>query len=196
MRIFVALEIPDAVRERIARFIEDVRELAPNARWVRPESLHVTLKFIGEKTPDAVEKIKETLVRVSGQASFELAFRGCGFFPSATSARVFWVGIEENARLKDLANAVDDTISKAGVSREEREFNPHLTLARAGSGAPHRLRRDRGNRVFEKLGERIATLKDLEFGTMTASEFILFQSKLSPSGAHYTAIARFTLAQS
>src|SRR5215467_12152917 len=104
MRIFVALEIPNSVRERIAQFIEDVRELAGNARWVRPESLHVTLKFIGEQWPTEVEKIKQMLAGISGQQRFDVAFRGCGFFPSARSARVFWVRIEENPRLKNLAN--------------------------------------------------------------------------------------------
>jgi len=196
MRIFVALDIPDNVRERIAAFVEDVRGLAQNVRWVRPESLHVTLNFIGEKPPLEVEKIKQMLAGISGQQCFEAAFRGYGFFPSTNSARVFWIGIEENSRLRTLSKTVDQTLSRAGISREDRDFNPHLTLARAGSGSPHRLRSDRGNRVFEKLQERLATLKDLEFGRMTASEFILFQSKLSTSGAHYGAIARFPLAQS
>jgi len=196
MRIFVALQTPNSVRDRIAQFIEDVRELAANARWVRPESLHVTLKFIGEKSPAEVEKIKHMLAGISGQQRFDVAVRGCGFFPSAKSARVFWVGIEENPRLKNLANAVDEAVCKAGIPREEHEFNPHLTLARAGSGAPRRLRSDRKKRVFEKLQERLAKIDNFEFGTMTASEFILFQSKLSPSGAHYATLARFPLAQS
>jgi 2'-5' RNA ligase len=196
MRIFVALETPNSVRDRIAQFIDDVRELAANARWVRPESLHVTLKFIGEKSPAEVEKIKHMLAGISGQQRFDVAVRGCGFFPSAKSARVFWVGIEENPRLKNLANAVDEAVCKAGIPREEHEFNPHLTLARAASGAPQRLRSDRKRRVFEKLQERLAKMDNFEFGTMTASEFILFQSKLSPSGAHYAALARFPLAQS
>jgi RNA 2',3'-cyclic 3'-phosphodiesterase len=196
MRIFVALETPNSVRDRIAQFIEDVRELAANAGWVRPESLHVTLKFIGEKSPAEVEKIKHMLAGISGQQRFDVAVRGCGFFPSAKSARVFWVGIEENPRLKNLANAVDEAVCKAGIPREEHEFNPHLTLARAGSGAPQRLRSDRKKRVFEKLQERLAKMDNFEFGTMTASEFILFESKLSPSGAHYATLARFPLAQS
>ena len=195
MRIFVALEIPAAVRSRIAAFIEGIREFAPQARWAQPGSLHVTLKFVGEKQPAEVEEIKRSLAEVKSE-SFEITFQGCGFFPTAKTARVFWVGIKESTPLAALANSVDEACGRAGVMREEREFNPHLTLARAGrSGAPHRMRSDRKNLAFEKLREQLATTQTMEFGTMKACEFILYQSKLSPKGAHYTGLARFPLAQ-
>lgn len=195
MRIFVALEIPEIVRLRIMRFSEEVREFAPQARWVQPESLHVTLKFIGERPPPEVEEIAHSLAEVRSE-SFAINFRGCGFFPTAKAARVFWVGIEESAPLAALANSVDEACGRAGVMREEREFNPHLTLARVGrSGAPHRMQGDKTNPAFEKLRERLATIQTSDFGTMKAREFILYQSKLSPKGADYTAMARFPLAQ-
>ena len=82
MRLFVALDIDDAIRERIARFLDGVRGFAPDARWVRPESLHVTLKFIGEKPEEEVEKIKRVW-RPIAAGRFEMTFRGYGFFPSA-----------------------------------------------------------------------------------------------------------------
>ena len=195
MRIFVALEIPETVRLRMARFSEEIREFAAQARWVQPESLHVTLRFIGERQPPEVEEIAHSLAEVRSE-SFAINFRGCGFFPTAKAARVFWVGIEENAPLVRLANAVDKACVRAGVAREDREFNPHLTLARAGrSGAPHRMRGDKANPAFEKLREQLATIQTPDFGTMKAREFILYQSKLSPKGADYTAMARFPLAQ-
>ena len=197
MRVFVALDIPGAVREKIARFMDEVREFAPQARWLQPESLHITLKFIGEKQPPEVESIKKALAEIHGERYFQVIFRGCGFFPDRKSARVFWAGIQENADLMRLAKSVDERCGRAGVAREERDFSPHLTLARAGrSGAPHRTGSDRKNRVFEKLQEQLAEPESLEFGTMVAREFILFQSKLSPRGAQYTELARFALAQS
>jgi RNA 2',3'-cyclic 3'-phosphodiesterase len=196
MRIFVALEIPETVRLRIARFSEEVREFAPQARWVQPESLHVTLKFIGERQPPEVDEIARSLAEVRSE-SFAIDFRGCGFFPTAKAARVFWVGIEENAPLVRLANSVDEACVGAGVACEERAFSPHLTLARAGrSAAPHRMRSDKTNLAFEKLRDRLAAIQTTDFGTMRAREFILYQSKLSPRGADYTAMARFPLAQS
>ena len=194
MRIFIALDIEDAIRDRISRFMDGVREFAPDARWVRPESLHVTLKFIGEKSAEAVEQIKEALAAVKGQA-VEMGFRGHGFFPTAKSARVFWVGIESGPALASLANAVDDVTAGLGIPKEERAFNAHLTLARGGggSGSPRRQNGGRPSKNFQRLQEKLSALSASDFGTMTAHEFFLYQSHLSRGGSRYTKIARFAL---
>jgi 2'-5' RNA ligase len=194
MRIFVALDIEEAIRDRISRFMDGVREFAPDARWVRPESLHVTLKFIGEKPAEAVEQIKKALAAVQGQP-VEMSFRGHGFFPTAKSARVFWVGIESGPALASLANAVDDVTAGLGIPKEERAFNAHLTLARGGggSGSPRRQNGDRSNKNFQRLQEKLSALSSPDFGTMTAHEFFLYQSQLSRGGSRYTKIARFAL---
>ncbi len=194
MRVFIALDIDDAIRDRISRFMDGVREFAPDARWVRPESLHVTLKFIGEKSAEAVEQIKEALAAVKGQA-VEMGFRGHGFFPTAKSARVFWVGIEPGPALASLANAVDDVTAGLGIPKEERAFNAHLTLARGGggSGSPRRQNGGRPSKNFQRLQEKLSALSASDFGTMTAHEFFLYQSQLSRGGSRYTKIARFAL---
>ena len=80
MRIFVALDMDDAIRSRIQRFMEGVQEFAPDVRWVRPESLHVTLKFIGEQPEESVEQVKRALSQVASK-TFYISFRGFGFFP-------------------------------------------------------------------------------------------------------------------
>jgi 2'-5' RNA ligase len=193
MRIFIALDIDDAIRERIVRFLEGVHGFAPDARWVRPESLHVTLKFIGEKPPEAVEQIKVSLGGIRA-ASVEINFRGYGFFPTAKAPRVFWIGIEAGPQLKQLASAVDDAMFTLGIAKEDHEFSPHLTLARSGrSGAPHRQKGDAPNQKFKRLQERLGAMPQPEFGTMTAREFFLYQSKLSPSGSKYTKLGGFSL---
>ena len=194
MRVFIALDIEDAIRDRISRFMDGVREFAPDARWVRPESLHVTLKFIGEKSAEAVEQIKEALAAVKGQP-VEMGFRGHGFFPTAKSARVFWVGIESGPALASLANAVDDVTAGLGIPKEERAFNAHLTLARGGggSGSPRRQNGGRPSKNFQRLQEKLSALSASDFGTMTAHEFFLYQSHLSRGGSRYTKIARFAL---
>lgn len=194
MRVFIALDIEDAIRDRISRFMDGVREFAPDARWVRPESLHVTLKFIGEKSAEAVEQIKEALAAVKGQP-VEMGFRGHGFFPTAKSARVFWVGIESGPALASLANAVDDVTAGLGIPKEERAFNAHLTLARGGggSGSPRRQNGGRPSKNFQRLQEKLSALSAPDFGTMTAHEFFLYQSQLSRGGSRYTKIARFAL---
>jgi RNA 2',3'-cyclic 3'-phosphodiesterase len=194
MRLFIALDIDDAIRERIARFMEGVRGFAPDARWVKPESLHVTLKFIGEQREEAVELIKHALESVTGSA-IEIVFRGHGFFPTAKSARVFWVGIQAGPQLQALAADVDEKMAALGIPKEDRAFSPHLTLARGagGSGTPRWRQGDGPNRSFQRLQERLAAMPTPEFGTMTAREFFLYQSRLSPKGSKYTKLARFTL---
>jgi 2'-5' RNA ligase len=194
MRLFVALDIDDAIRERIERFIEDVSGFAPDARWAKPESLHVTLKFIGEQPESAVEKIKRALSGISASA-VDLQFHGYGFFPTAKSARVFWVGMEAGPELATLASAIDEKMGAVGIPQEDRAFTPHLTLARGAgrSGSPRRGKGDSPNRVFEILQKRMAALPAPEFGSMTAGKFFLYQSQLLPKGSKYTKLARFDL---
>jgi 2'-5' RNA ligase len=194
MRVFVALDIDDAIRGRIARFLDGVREFVPDARWVRPEALHVTLKFIGEKSEDDVEKLKSALLTIAADR-FALSFRGYGFFPGARAPRVFWVGSEGGLQLASLAATVDETLAQLGIPKEEHAFNAHLTLARGGrgSGAPHRQKGDRPNRSFERLQEKLGAMPAPEFGSMMAEEFFLYQSQMSPGGSKYTKLARFAL---
>jgi 2'-5' RNA ligase len=194
MRLFIALDIDDTIRQRIARFLDGVRGFAPDARWVREESLHITLKFVGEKPVEIVESFTQALAEVH-PASFEIKFCGYGFFPTAKSARVFWAGIEAGPELQQLAAAVDIVATKLGVPKEEHAFSPHLTLARrgGGSGAPRKQKGDGPNRVFQRLQEKLEAMSPPEFGTMTAREFFLYQSQLSRGGSRYTKLQSFAL---
>jgi RNA 2',3'-cyclic 3'-phosphodiesterase len=193
MRIFVALDIDDAIRGRLEQFLDGVRGFAPEVRWVRPESMHVTLKFIGEISPESVEAIKQALGHIQAGV-IDISFRGCGFFPTSKAPRVFWIGIVAGPELGTLAKSVDETTAALGVPREEYQYNPHLTLARRGSsGAPHRLKGDSINPAFQRLQEKLAAMSPLDFGTMTAREFFLYQSQPMRGGARYTKIAHFGL---
>jgi 2'-5' RNA ligase len=192
MRLFIALDIDDTIRERIIRFVEGVRGFAPEARWVRPESLHVTLKFIGEKPEEDVATIERALADIKA-GPLEMTFRGYGFFPGAKAARVFWIGIESGRQLVALAKNVDETMAKLDIPKEDHVFSPHLTLARGGSGAPRRQKNDRPNLRFAQLQERLSSMSTPEFGTMTAREFCLYKSQSAPGGSRYTKIARFEL---
>jgi 2'-5' RNA ligase len=192
MRLFVALDIDAAIRERIARFLDGVREFAPDARWVRAQSLHLTLKFIGEQPDPKLETIQKALADIQSPAT-GLNFQGCGFFPTARSARVFWIGVEADEHLAKLAGLVEHALEPLGIKPEGRDFSPHLTLARGQSAAPQRRPDDRPNRIFQRLQEKLGALPQPEFGTMTAREFFLYQSKLSPAGSQYTQLQRFPL---
>src|SRR3954471_15663195 len=134
MRLFVGLDIPQEIRREIEAYVDDLRRIAPDAKWVRPESYHVTLKFIGEWKRDPREVIG-ALEPIKVPA-FDIAFRGCGFFPNARGPRVFWTGIHADDHLVQLAHLVDERTATLGIQRDEHEYKPHLTLARTGSGSP------------------------------------------------------------
>ena len=194
MRIFVGIDLDEEIRGKIARFLEGVSGFAPEARWLRPESLHITLKFIGEQKSEQVEAITQRLRQVEcGPLDIEVS--GYGFFPTAKSPRVFWIGIHSGPQLALLAQHVDSAVAELGVPREDRPFSPHLTLARAGgrSGDPKWRKGDGPNSVFVVLQKRLGAMAGLDFGKMTADKFILYQSQLSPAGSRYTKLERFPL---
>jgi RNA 2',3'-cyclic 3'-phosphodiesterase len=194
MRIFVALDLDQAIRERIQKFVEQIHTAAPDARWISEEFLHVTLKFIGERADTAISQIEAALRSIQAEP-FQVSFSGTGFFPTPRAARVFWIGIEAEDALTRLAKAIDAALAKIGIVQEDRAFSPHLTLARTrgGSGAPGRHKEDKPNRQLAKLQEFLGTHAAPDFCTMTAREFFLYRSQLSSKGSQYTKIARFEL---
>ncbi len=193
MRTFIALDIDPEIRRKIEQFMDGISAFAPDVRWVKPESLHVTLKFLGEQSQESVEQIKDSISGVRS-APFDLKFRGYGFFPTAKSARVFWVGIEAGLQLASLAAAIVEATAKLGIPKEDRAFSPHLTLARSGSGMPKLQKGDRRNRRFQHLQQKLEAFSRPDFGTMSAREFFVYESKLLRGGAQYTKLARFELA--
>ena len=183
MRLFVALDIPDEVRGAIGEMIARLRDVAREARWVRAEGVHVTLKFIGETPAQRVAAIEQAL-RGAGAggvaAPVDVKFRGAGFFPNERHPRVFWAGVDASRNFAELAREVDTRLSPLGIPAESREFRPHLTLARFKSedGLP-------------RLREEIKKLEPFDFGSMRANEFHLFQSQLGAGGAKYSKLATF-----
>ena len=191
MRLFVALDIPDPIRRAIAANVDELRRAAPDAKWVRLESYHITLKFIGEWKRD-VKEVNESLQKIEAPA-ISVAIRGQGFFPNARSPRVFWVGIEGDANLAPLASKVEEACATLGIEKEDRPFSPHLTLARSGSGSPRPKKDERAVPSMKRLAERIGAMPSPDFGTIHATEFFLYESKLSPGGAQYTKLKSFPL---
>ena len=185
MRLFVALEIPSEVRENLAALLDSLRSISKDPRWVRPQNLHVTLKFLGEIAEAKVEDIRNALREKRSEQAVTLDFRGLGFFPNEKHPRVFWAGIEASANLKTLAANIDGATEKLGIPREQRPFSPHLTLARfERPGLPEALR------------QAIAANMERAFGSLQTNEFHLIQSELRRSGAEYTTLERFQFAPS
>jgi 2'-5' RNA ligase len=198
MRIFIGIDLDPEVRARIKRFMEGIQGFAPEARWVHPESLHITLKFIGEQSPEQVDAIADRLRRIEA-SGFEINISGYGFFPTAKAPRVFWIGIHAGLQLAALAESVNKAVAELGIPPEEHAYSPHLTLARGGrksSGSPKWRSGDAPNRMFAELQKRLHRISDLDFGTMMVCEFILYQSQLSQGGSKYTKLQSFPLRRS
>lgn len=185
MRLFIAVDIPAEVRERLSQYLERVRPLAPDARWARIESLHVTLKFVGEVNDAKAAEIKAALAPIKAQP-FQVQFKEIGFFPNPRSARVFWAGVSASDALPQLTSTIETAVEKLGIPREKRAYHAHLTLARAPEGGALRY-------CFRLLQERLSGEAPPQFGTMFAQEFFLYQSQIMRGGARYTKLQRFPL---
>lgn len=185
MRLFVALEIPAAVRDNLAAQVAELRELSAKVadkrpRWVLPGNLHVTLKFIGEVAPTKLEGIRGALSATRSDAPVEIKFRGLGFFPNEQHPRVLWAGVDASTNLPSLAGDIDAALETQGIARQRPAFTPHLTLARIEPPGLH-----------EKLRAAIQKNGAREFGSFQTREFYLIESKLKPSGAKYTTLASY-----
>ena len=182
MRLFVALDIPEAVRTAVESLIGELKPLDDSWKWVRAANLHVTLKFLGEVAPGKLAKTVEALRTAPTPGPVALNFRRLGFFPNERRPRVLWVGMDAPQSLIGLAAAVEAALAGVGFPREEREFAPHLTLARSKSAT-----------VSPKLREAIATLSARQFAMMDASTFHVVESRIKSAGPEYTTLESFPL---
>jgi 2'-5' RNA ligase len=193
MRLFVAIDLSADIRQRIVEYVARLVREVPGAageKWVRPESLHLTLKFIGQS--DRVDEMKQALQQVEA-SSFQVSVRGVGFF-TPQKPRIFWAGVEAPQELRKLASAVDTAVATVGVPPEKDGYLPHITLARTGSGRPPGVRSGRGAMLSMKNAiEAHPALANPQFGTMMPREFFLFRSETLPEGARYTKLEAFPL---
>ncbi|HTS11466.1 MAG TPA: RNA 2',3'-cyclic phosphodiesterase [Candidatus Limnocylindrales bacterium] len=181
MRLFVALDFPDSIRHTIRELIARLKPAAKGARWVRPEGMHVTLKFIGHVDAKKVAAIEDALAPVRSAQPVEMFFRGIGFFPNDRRPRVVWCGIEASANLAALAADVERALVPLGIAADSRDFVPHLTLARFEQG----VRAD-------ELVRAASEFQSQDFGSAKEIEFHLFESILKPSGAEYKKVRSYS----
>jgi 2'-5' RNA ligase len=177
MRLFIAINLPDDVRRAIHAAAAPLRGAAFPVKWVEPDGLHLTLKFLGAVEPERLAPIEEALQRACrGARSFPLPLGGFGAFPTPGRARVFWVGCEAVPPLELLEHAVEREFAALDFPVEGRPFRPHLTLGRARPEA-------RGG--IHGLEDRLAAL---EFaGEITVRSVELMESTLTRAGARYAA---------
>lgn len=180
MRLFVAIDPPLEIRAKLSAAISRRTAESRVLRWVRPEGMHLTLKFIGEADANRLDAIRQALRTTTTSSAIALRFRGIGFFCSLERPRVAWCGVEAGDELAALALKISAALKLVGVPEEPRAFTPHVTLARLPSGL------HMGNLV-----RAAQALKSYDFGAMDATEFHLYQSFLKPSGAEYKRIETF-----
>jgi 2'-5' RNA ligase len=180
MRAFIAIDLPEALHTALAEAQQVFRSACRDARWTCPEGIHLTLKFLSEISDSQTKQVVEALTRIGAFEPFLVEVKGFGFFPQARRPRVFWAGVEAPPALAELAARVELEMEKIGFAREDRAFSPHLTLARFHVPRPQ-------PEMEKAVAERAGT----SLGKFEASDFFLFESKLSPQGSQYRKAMRF-----
>jgi 2'-5' RNA ligase len=175
-RLFVGIPFPEDVRAALAGLCAGL----PGAKWVAPENMHLTLRFIGEVCKDDAADIDHALGRISAPA-FDLVIAGIGCFQTGRKVRILWAGIEKEPLLFRLQEKVESAVVRAGFEPERRKFKAHLTLARFRNGAP------------DRVGAFIENHNRFGAGPFPVDYFTLYRSHLGNAGPHYEVLAEYPL---
>jgi len=186
-RIFVAVPLASALRRAVAGLAPHLREAEQSLRWVPPDNLHFTLKFLGEITPAQLARVAAAAKDVAARAQgFRIALAGLGAFPSPRRPQVVWVGVAEGAdRLAALASDLDGALHRMTFPKEARPFRPHLTIARVRRTGP-----------APDLTAAIAPFSEFALGAQDVTNLLVMESTLHPSGAVYRQVQEVGLGES
>lgn len=183
MRTFVAIELPAQIKEQIASVQAELKKTSAQVSWVKPDNIHVTLKFLGEVSEEKIDAVySATQVGCQGRKTFRISLKGLGGFPNLKRPRVIWVGTSQGEKeLVDLQSRIETELEKKGFPKEERKFTPHFTIGR--------IKFPKG---IETLSEKV---ERAEFATpeFEVKEIVIMQSQLHPSGAIYTPLKKVPL---
>ena len=187
IRSFIAIGLPEATRQTLAAVQKHLKQSGAGVRWVKPSSIHLTLKFLGNIHPTQVEDIALAVAQeVRDEPPITLGAAGLGAFPGRRKPRVIWIGMEgEVQRLTRIQARVENALEPLGFVREKRPFRPHLTIGRV-----------KDHRKLQALIDAMAELKIPKFDSFDVTEIILYKSDLRPTGAIYTKLHRMSLAAS
>jgi len=184
LRTFIAIEIPDNIRQQIVALQTELKTLGGKITWVRPENLHLTLKFLGDTDEDIIETIIEKLSDIiSGFAEFEITSKGVGVFPNWKRARIIWLGTSgADEILKKLVQQINQQLIDFGFEPEKRPFSGHLTLGRV-----------RDSRGLEPVLKRIEQTDCFEAGKFLATDILFIKSVLTSQGPIYTPLKKIKI---
>lgn len=181
MRLFTGISLPFEVRRNIEFLYQHLQPLA-DLRWSPPDNLHVTTKFIGQWPEERLDDIKQALQAMPKPSAFALDIGGLGWFPNPHHPRVFFAGVRAPAELGTLAAATQDALAGIGVPREDRDYAPHLTLARISETVD-----------LLPLKRAIAGLPSVDFGRIDVRKFNLYLSAPGAGGSVYSVLEEFAL---
>jgi 2'-5' RNA ligase len=183
-RSFFAVELSAEIAVEVRKIQGALKERATGVRWVRPEGIHLTLKFLGEVEQDRIEAIvRKAEGAIQGVGPFTVGIRGGGGFPTVKNPRVIWIGVEDHSgMLKQLQTRIEAGMAELGFTQEKRGFTPHLTVGRLRSG--------KGSKT---VAQAIDAIRTSDLGSLEVREIILFRSHLKPTGAEYTKLGSFPL---
>lgn len=185
MRIFIGIKLADSVTAGIEKFLEPFRKIASPVRWVKPQNIHLTLKFIGDVPDDIYKKIEATLgepLTEQDAGTFDVTLAGCGKFGKGTALSIFWIGIEPNQPLAGLYHTIENRLEKIGIPKEDRPFKPHITIGR-----------NKLNFNFTHFFQLIDRHRDQRIAQFPVTGFQLFKSNLTPDGPIYTILKEIPL---
>ncbi len=194
IRVFIALELPEPLKQFVTNFQQNLRPLPVKASWSHPSQAHLTLRFIGNidpamttmlqsKVQSAVERFRSLHQHAADAKAIFLAAGGLGVFPSASKARILWTGIRgQTVFLESLHQIVNESLDTIDLKREHRRFLPHLTLARLKQRMPAK----QVIRMVQKYGGH-------ESGPAAVTKVCLFKSQLTPSGAEYSRLFKIDI---
>ena len=181
MRAFIAIEISEEIKGAIALIEDHLKYAGADVKWVKPEIVHLTLKFLGEITDEKRSEIESALDEIAQSArSFELTVKEIGAFPAIEHPRVIWVGLDRgSSEASDFAKYIESLLSKLGFAKEERAFSPHLTIGRVRSS-------HNKDKLKEKISSASSKAQLSSINPHKVTSLILFQSTLTPQGPVYT----------
>lgn len=189
LRLFIAIELNDALRLELGRLEDELRDASATqvVRWVDPKNIHLTLKFLGNIDGMRVDSLTAALERAAdGVAPFILTAQGLGAFPNTQRPNNIWVGLSgDTGSAALLARRIDDECAQEGFARDERGFNPHLTLGR--------VKRETSNTERAAVGETVQQVPKTTYGTIQADAIHLISSDLRPTGPVYRTLAKISL---
>jgi len=181
LRSFIAVEIPGEIQRAIQRSTASLQNTLPKpmVRWVATQNLHLTLKFMGDVTPEGLDHLAEALAAgLVMQRSFDMPVAGLGMFPTSQRPKIIWVGLEAPAALAGLQQNVDAIASRIGFRAEDRPYSPHLTLGRVGQSA--------SQTDLARIRTAIGAVSIGKLGTVHVEALTIFKSDLRPGGPIYS----------